>query len=73
MATATRIKLESEYLSTHANMLAMVENLQEFIANMPAPNDDNEIPASVNWAVLGSYKHVEAMLIEASRAMDEIK
>lgn len=67
-----RVKLESEYLSTHANMVAMLANLTEFVNSMPAPNDDNEIPASINWAVLGDYKRIEAALIEVSKVADQL-
>ncbi len=67
-----RVKLESEYLSCHANLAAMIENLREFVQSMPAPNDDNEIPASINWAVLGDYKRIEAALIEVSKVADEL-
>jgi hypothetical protein len=67
-----RVQLESEYLSCHANMVAMIENLREFAQSMPAPNDDNEIPSCINWAVLGDYKRIEAALVEVCKVADEI-
>jgi hypothetical protein len=49
---------EQAYSLRHSEAMALLEQLQESIENMPAPDGDTPI----NWGHVGSIRHVSAKL-----------
>ena len=53
------------YAMQHAQMIAMIDNLKEFIDSMPAPNEHHEI-ANVNYGYTGDVARIHESLQAAS-------
>lgn len=62
--------LSTEYVKCHANLLAIIANLNEFVDSMPAVDTNGHPPQSVNWAVLGDYKRLEVALSESLKGCE---
>ena len=55
------------YASHHADMVAMLENLREFVATMPAPDENCELRGyGVDYGYTGDVARIHAKLREAS-------
>jgi hypothetical protein len=53
------------YAKQHAELLAMLENLMEFVATMPAPDENLEIQG-VDYGYTGSVGHIHELVKQAS-------
>ena len=53
------------YAKQHSEMLAMLENLAEFIATMPAPDEDGII-RGVDYGYTGDVGRIHGLLKDAS-------
>jgi len=53
------------YAMHHAQMMAMIEHLQEFIATMPAPDENGDIPG-VCYGYVGDVARIHEHMKEAS-------
>ena len=55
------------YASHHADMIAMLENLREFVSTMPAPDENCELTGyGVDYGYTGDVARIHAKLKEAS-------
>lgn len=59
------IKTVERYAQQHAEMIAMLENLNEFISTMPAP-DENACIQGVNYGYTGDVGRIHELLKQAS-------
>ena len=59
------------YAAQHAQMIAMLENLQEFVSTMPAPDENGNIP-NVDYGYTGSVGHIHELLKQANDAAYEM-
>ena len=59
------------YAKQHADLLAMLENLMEFVATMPAPDENAEIQG-IDYGYTGSVGHIHGLLKQASDHVYEI-
>jgi hypothetical protein len=59
------------YATQHAQMIAMLENLQEFVSTMPAPDENCNIPG-VDYGYTGSVGRIHELLKQASDVAYEI-
>lgn len=53
------------YVKQHSELLAMLDNLREFVVTMPAPDDNAEI-LGVDYGYTGSVGHIHDLLKQAS-------
>lgn len=60
-----------QYATQHAQMVLMLENLQEYVGTMPAPDEDGNIPG-VDYGYIGDVGRVHALLKEASDLVYEM-
>ena len=58
-------KTVQRYATQHAQMIAMLENLQEFVSTMPAPDENGDIPG-VDYGYTGSVGRIHELLKEAN-------
>jgi hypothetical protein len=65
-------KTISSYARQHAEMVAMLENLAEFVASMPAPEDDGNSIENIDYGYTGSVDHIHSLLTQASETVDEM-
>jgi hypothetical protein len=59
------------YCHQHAELMGMLANIQEFVATMPAPNENGEIK-NIDYGYIGSIDHIHSLLCEASEIADEM-
>jgi len=59
------------YAKQYFDLLAMLENLQEFVSTMPAPDENGDIP-SVDYGYTGSIGHMWELLRQASDVAYEL-
>ena len=59
------------YAKQHADLHAMLENLMEFVATMPAPDENAEIQG-VDYGYTDSIGHIHELLKQASDHVYEI-
>lgn len=64
--------LLTEYLGMHAELTDLVHRLSEFVASLPAPTDDDQSPAGVNWATIGSLAEIARLAGEAADMADQM-
>lgn len=66
---------DSKSISNYADLVmqsnAMLENLSEFFATLPAPNDDGSI-TGMNYSHLGTIFEIHSRLTTASEMADEM-
>ena len=53
------------YCEQHSQLLAMLKNIEEFVATMPAPDENENIPG-VDYGYTGEVGRLHAILKEAS-------
>ena len=59
----------NEYVRQHAAITMALENLQEFVNSMPAPDENGHLP-SVDYGYTGSTTCLYELLTEAMRIAD---
>ena len=59
------------YARQHAQLIAMLKNLQEFVETMPAPDEDGNIP-NVYYCYTGSVGRIHELLVQASDVAYEL-
>jgi len=64
MAVRNKTTVE-RYVQHHAELTAMLENLLEFVATMPAPDENGDIPC-VDYGYTGSVGHIHELVKQAS-------
>lgn len=57
------------YIACHADLTAALENLTEFVQNMPAPDEDGVL-ANLHYGHLGTIQQMRVHLAEAMRMAD---
>jgi hypothetical protein len=63
--TVKDIATVERYAKQHSELLAMLENLMEFVATMPAPDENAEIQG-VDYGYTGSVGHIHELIKQAS-------
>lgn len=58
------------YAADHAALVFALENLTEFVASMPALDDDGNLPAAVDYGYTGSVSEMVKQVAEACRIAD---
>ena len=58
-------KTVQRYAQQHSEMLAMLDNLKEFVASMPAP-DENAVIPGVDYGYVGEVGRIHELLKQAS-------
>jgi hypothetical protein len=69
--TVRDFKSVERYAKQYIEMNAMIDNLREFLATMPAPNEDDEIEG-VDYGYLGDVTRVHELLELASEITYEM-
>jgi hypothetical protein len=64
-------KTIERYCRQHAELMAAIENLQEFVATMPAP-DENGTLQNVDYGYTGSLDRIHTLVTEAMETADEL-
>ena len=57
------------YVACHAELTAALENLMEFVQNMPAPDEDGVL-RNLHYGHLGTIQQMRVHLAEAMRMAD---
>ncbi|MEZ6080759.1 MAG: hypothetical protein R3C09_19820 [Pirellulaceae bacterium] len=57
------------YVACHVDIVAALENLVEFVQNVPVPNDDGVLP-NLRYGHLGTLKQMRVHLADAMRMAD---
>ena len=52
-------------------MISMLESMQEFVSNMPAPDENGHIPC-INYGHIGTMARIHDLLKEASDAASQM-
>ena len=63
-------KSVDSYVSQVMDLRAALENLAEFVASLPAPDDDNNIPG-LNYGHLGDVCRIHELIGEAMEHANE--
>lgn len=58
-------KTVQRYATQHWQMIAMLENLQEFVSTMPAPDENANIP-NVDYGYTGDVGRIHELLKQAN-------
>jgi hypothetical protein len=59
------------YVIRNAQMISMLESMQEFVSNMPAPDENGHIPC-INYGHIGTMARIHDLLKEASDAASQM-
>jgi hypothetical protein len=69
--TVKNASFVGQYVRTRTELLAALENLQEFVENLPAPDESGFIP-NLDYGHLGSLGHMHEVIGEVARTADEM-
>lgn len=58
-------KTVQRYAKHHAQMIGMLENLSEFVATMPAPDENGNVPG-IDYCYIGDVARIHGALKHAS-------
>ena len=75
MTTTTNIETSKlrKYVGLHAELIAGIDNLREFVETLPAPEtEDGEPNPHVTWAMLDSMGHIRERLGQALERADSM-
>ena len=64
-------KTVQRYVEHHSGLLAMIENLREFVETMPVPDENEEMP-NVDYGYTGDVGRIFEALRSASDVADKI-
>jgi hypothetical protein len=67
----TNQKSVDQYIKMVCELRAALENLQEFVGTLPAPDDDHSIPG-MNYAQLGDIARLHELVGEACQVTCEV-
>ena len=57
------------YVVCQAELVAAIENLNEFVQNLPAPDDNDTLP-NLDYGHLGTLQEIHKTIAEAMRLAD---
>ena len=58
-----------KYVVCQAELVAAIENLREFVEDLPAPDDDDTLP-NLDYGHLGTLQEIRKIIAEAMRLAD---